>query len=983
MLTTAGYAQVRCASDVLENKVLLKNPRVRSDFESWMKKKIADKNLTNSRQKKTASTYTIPVVVHILHNGEAVGQGINISQAQIESQIKVLNDDYKRLNDDASLTPAEFLPVASSIDIDFVLAKQDPDGLPTNGITRTLATKNGYTVNDDAEIKSIVYWPAEDYLNIWVANLTDGYLGFAQFPSTTLPGTNGPYDRLTDGVVIHYKAFGSNGEGQTFNLLTKYNLGRTTTHEVGHFLGLLHIFGDFSSCNTTDYVSDTPVQKDRTFTCPTNPLTGCNGNHVMFQNYLDYTDDACMNIFTAGQMARVETVLENSPRRASLLVSDGATDPVVLALDLEVKSIVAPFTTTCGQSIVPRIQIRNRGNNTVTTARISFILNGSTVETKDFSLNLQNLQTAIVSFSTINLAEPSSNNVSFTIQQVNGTADNEPANNTASLTSQVTTRINPPYLEAFNSLPSNWVRVNPDNSTTWQNITAPKATSSNKAMYIDFYNYQTLGAKDQLISPFINIPATDALLKFDHAYAVFPGITTESLRILVSTGCSTDLTDAVEVYKKTASTLATVSSQTTPFTPNGESQWVSEGVSLSAYSGKTVRLIFEATNGNGNNLYLDNVQVSTGELNNVRVVSLVEPGPVFCEQKPRPVIAVQNLGTEIVNRLQVLTQVNGITNAVETITGLSMTPGTMTNITLSALNLSTASNTINISITNPDALSDDSPTDNAITVTRIFNSQKETIPLRQNFDSGVTNWTIFSEANAEKWEGTTTSTYKKGLVYKAFSNTDIGEESWLVSPVLNFTKATEGSLLFTTSYAIDLGSSETLKVLVSEDCGITYDNVEFEKSGQDLTNETTSNEWLPVSENDWTTQYVSTNKFAGKENLRFAFVVTNDHGNNLYLDNIEFFVEDDPEPPRTTELFSVYNNETNPYEFKITFNLPEKQDARLVVYNSVGQMLIDSELPQALNQTYTVNLYGQSAGVYVARLQTSSKTEAVKLFLGK
>ena len=981
MLSVASYAQVRCGNDIFEKKALLKDPTLRIQFELWMKKKITERALADHARDKTNSTYIIPVVVHIIHNGEAVGTGSNIPDAQVLSQIRVMNEDYQRLNADAANTPAEFSPVASSIDMQFVLAKQDPDGLPTNGITRRQGTKNSYADTDDVELKSQDYWPAENYLNIWVTNLTGGYLGYTQFPSTTLQGTTPPYDRLTDGVVIHYKAFGSDTDG-AFNLFAQYNRGRTATHEVGHYFGLLHIFGDYSGCNTTDYVDDTPVQSDRTFTCPSGPLTQC-GHHVMYQNYLDYTDDECMNLFTAGQINRMLVVLENSPRRASLQSSPGAQAPTVLSLDLEAKEVVAPFAVTCGQSIVPQVTVRNRGTTTITSVKINFAVNGSTVETKTFTLNLANLDVQTLSFSTIDLPEPSSNNVSFNIVQVNGGTDANTSNDIATVTSQVSTRLTPPFIEAFNSTPSNWQIINPDASITWANVTAPKATPTNKSMFVDFYDYQSLSAKDQLISPFMSIPDGDAILKFDRAYAMFPGTTTEKLRVLISTGCSTDLSAADEVYNASGTNLATTTSQSSEFTPSGESQWAATGVSLSAYAGKTIRIIFESTNANGNNLYLDNVQVNAGEIYDVKVVSFVAPGPVFCDPKTKPVIAVQNLGTQTVTRLQVTTEVNGIVNASQTLTGLSLTSGALSNITLEALNLKQSSNAIKVTISDPDALVDDAPNNNIITVTRLFNSSSDDIPLRQNFDGNATDWTIFSEGTQQKWQTTSTNTYKKGLVYNAFSNTNIGEESWAVSPVLDMTRANQGSLFFSSSYGARLGFTEDLSVMVSEDCGVTYSQAIFEKAGLELSNQTVSNEWKPATENDWTTNYVSINEFAGKKNIRFAFVAKNGNGNDIYLDNIEFFVEDNPNPPKTEELISVYNSPTNPYEFFITFNLPDKQDARLVVYNAIGQVLIDSQLPEALNQTYTVNLYGQSAGVYIARLQTPSMTSSSKLFVGK
>ena len=985
MLTTAAHAQIRCATQILEKKALLKNPQQRIQFEAWMKKKLAEKSAVDHSRAKTNASYQIPIVVHILHNGESIGVGQNIPDAQVHSQIRVLNEDYKRLNDDAIKTPAEFAPVASSIDIEFVLAKQDPEGLPTTGITRRLASQpGGYTVDEDAEIKAHDYWPSEDYLNIWIVNLTDEFLGLSQYPEGSgLSGLTAPYDRLSDGVIIHYTAFGSLDDG-AFGLSDKYYLGRTTTHEIGHYFGLLHTFGEGNGCSSTDFVSDTPIQAQETLNCPIIPVSQCPDNHhIMYQNYMDYTDDECMNLFTTGQVARIQAVLDNSPRRKSLLISHGLVDPVVHNFDLEAKNVEAPFALTCGQSIVPRVVLRNRGTTTITSARIDLILNGSIVETKDFSLNLVNLATTTLSFNTINLLEPSSNNVSFTITQVNGIADDEPNNNTATITSNVVARTNTPYFQAFNTTPADWQIINTDLGTTWTNITAPKANPANKAMYVNFYEYQRLEEKDLLISPFMIIPALDnSILKFDHAYAVFQSVNTESLRVLVSSGCSADLSTAVEIYNKSGNALSTAPNQSTPFTPNGEARWTTDGIALGAFKGQTVRFIFESTNQNGNNLYLDNMQVNSGQNDDLKLVSVLSPGPVFCETKPKPVITVQNFGTDAVSKLTIVTEVNGVPNSSETRNGLDLTPGTSIDLTLGALNLSQPNNVLKITVSNPDVGGDDAPTDNSITLTRILNTAHENIPLRQNFDNNVANWSIYSDGDQKKWEGTSTSSYQNSLIYKAFSNLNIGEESWFVSPVLNMSRTNQGSMFFSTSYGRRPTGNETLRVLVSEDCGLTYDHMIYEKTGQDLANETSVVEWTPANQDDWVSNYISINDFAGKDNIRVAFVTQNGNGNNLFLDNIEFFIEDNPNPPRPEELIYVRNSDTDPYKFFVTFNLPEKQDARLLVYNTMGQVLIDSQLTDALNQTYAVDLYGQSSGVYIARLLTASQNSTAKLFVG-
>jgi gliding motility-associated-like protein len=295
-------AQEKCASPVSPSES-------EAQFENWLRD-FKTGNPINAR--KSAAKFVVRVVVHVIHNGEAKGVGLNIPDAQVASQISVLNADFKRLNADAINTPTSFKSLAGSMDIEFVLA----------GINRVKGTKSTWTIKDNSELKSLSYWAAEEYVNIWVCDLTD-YFGYTQFPVSTLPGLeNSSHDRLTDGIIISSKVFGSNDYGN-FNLKVAYNKGRTTVHEMGHFFGLRHLWGDVSNCEGTDYVDDTPVQSAATFGCPPHPQQDCNSVNKMFQNYMDFTDDVCMNLFTQGQVERMTIVLENSPRRATLLLPLG------------------------------------------------------------------------------------------------------------------------------------------------------------------------------------------------------------------------------------------------------------------------------------------------------------------------------------------------------------------------------------------------------------------------------------------------------------------------------------------------------------------------------------------------------------------------------------------------------------------------------------------------------------------------------------
>mgnify|MGYP002780973345 CR=1 FL=1 len=262
----------------------------------------------------TAAVITIPVVVHVLYNTAAQ----NVSDAQIQSQIAVLNEDFRKLNADVANVPAGFAGLTADVGIEFVLAKRDPNGNATTGIQRKQTSITSWSTNDAMKRSSsggIDAWPAGQYLNLWVCNLSNSILGYAQFPGGTA---------ATDGVVILTSAFGRNGSS-----VAPFNLGRTATHEVGHWLNLRHIWGD-ATCGS-DQVADTPTQRTSNGGCPTYPKTStCTGNGQfgdMFMNYMDYTNDACMYMFSAGQSTRMNALFATGGARASLVTSLGGTAP--------------------------------------------------------------------------------------------------------------------------------------------------------------------------------------------------------------------------------------------------------------------------------------------------------------------------------------------------------------------------------------------------------------------------------------------------------------------------------------------------------------------------------------------------------------------------------------------------------------------------------------------------------------------------------
>jgi len=244
---------------------------------------------------------TLPVVVHVVHRRDSE----NISDAQVKSQMSALNRDYRAKNADKSKVPSAWKSLVIDSNIQFELASKDPQGGKTSGITRTATTVASFGPDHGVKAKKTGGadpWPHDRYLNIWVCSLGGGLLGYAQFPG-------GP--AKTDGVVILNTAFGTKGTATA-----PFNKGRTATHEVGHFLGLRHIWGDRNDCSDSDFVADTPPAREANMGKPKFPHITCNNgpNGDMFMNYMDYVDDDTMVMFTAGQVARMNATLAG-PRK--------------------------------------------------------------------------------------------------------------------------------------------------------------------------------------------------------------------------------------------------------------------------------------------------------------------------------------------------------------------------------------------------------------------------------------------------------------------------------------------------------------------------------------------------------------------------------------------------------------------------------------------------------------------------------------------
>ena len=244
----------------------------------------------------------IPVVVHIVWKNTDE----NISDAQIRSQIDVLNQDFRKKNIDAKDVPGSFKTVAADCEIEFCLAQRDTLGASTTGITRRQTTADNIGTAFLNNRRRIYYqdlggvqnWKPQQYLNIWVCKM-DNILGYNTSLSKAMANPN------EDGVVVDYRVFGTTG---TAAQTEGHKKGRTATHEIGHYFNLLHIWGTDNTCNDDDLVDDTPKQDSAYLGCPSFPQLSC-GIGNMFMNFMDYTNDECMGLFSVGQKARMWATL--------------------------------------------------------------------------------------------------------------------------------------------------------------------------------------------------------------------------------------------------------------------------------------------------------------------------------------------------------------------------------------------------------------------------------------------------------------------------------------------------------------------------------------------------------------------------------------------------------------------------------------------------------------------------------------------------
>lgn len=595
--------------EVLKN-TLKNNPSLKSKFEAQalrIKQEMLTRKLLGQQLRTEATTIYIPIVFHIVLQDQNL-----VTDAQIQAQIDQLNMDYGGLNADSTKIPSFFKPLYAKTNIQFRLAQRNPNNETSTGIDRVITTTANFGLND-ARVKytstgGADAWDNSRFFNVWITDLQQPYLGYATFPNGS--------SAAEDGIVIKYTTLPGG--------IYPYNKGRTLVHESGHFFNLLHIWGDDVGCNGSDEIDDTPNQGNYTSGCPSdlNRYDACSGNTtngVMYENFMDYTDDACMVMFTLDQKARMETTM--SLYRASLMTSNGADPVVAFNLDAAAKSINTPLQRLCTPTFTPVITLRNRGAQTLTAVTIQARIDNGTVSTTNWTGSLASLQETNVTLNQFTVTTEGVHTLNVVISQANGTPDENTSNDAITLTFLYNTPLSPPVTQGFEGTafpPAGWDIINADLGIGWEEATGVGKTG-NAAAVIRNFDYVANGRRDYLRLPVVSITNADsAFMAFQVAAAVVTDPKTtgnpfDTLEVLVSKDCGATYTS---LYRKAGSDLITHSETiSTSFKPTA-GEWRKDSVNLTPYiNGGQILLAFNNITEHENNIYLDDINVYSVSLN--------------------------------------------------------------------------------------------------------------------------------------------------------------------------------------------------------------------------------------------------------------------------------------------------------------------------------------------------------------------------------
>ena len=954
----------------------------------------------------------IPVVFHFVLG--AADQA-KVTKADVLWQLNKMNEDYAGTNADSTNGTA-FYSIRGHSQIQFCLAQQDPNGNPTDGINRVYSTITDFSSATVANIKhanscGANAWDPNRYLNIWVSKSTS-LLGIATFPQS------GPADE--QGVAIALDGFSNNPA----YVNPTFALGRTLVHESGHFFGLYHIWGDDgSACTGDDFrqvpgtcllpasllIGDTPNQAAATAGCASGVRTDlCTGTApgINFQNFMDYTDDACYSMFTAKQVERVEYMLMNC--RASLLTSNACTPVATFANDAS-PNILSPGNTCfpggnagifCMNSdFSANVMLTNFGTANLTSATIYAVVGSGAPVSVNYSGNLAQYESTVITIPGINAGGAAGNQVlKIYTSNPNASADQRPLNDTSMVNITVVSGSGTiSVTEGFESAsfpPSGWTVLNPDpGSITWERTTSAR-NSGVASAYINFYNYS--GATDHLdylIAPGISVTNADSVvLTFSRAYKQYSATQNDTLMIQISNQCGAT-TFPITAWKKGGADLATAAGFVVGSYVPAATDWLKERIDLKSYipvGSNSIVVSFTSKNGPGQNLYIDDVNLRTVELGLRDALIKSIPNARQCSNSFVPTVDIFNNGKDTIKTLRIVYTITGpasfsLTDSVN-FTG-SLASGEQATVSLKNVNLGTPGQySIKAYTKLPNGLPDQSTSNDTLTQTFRYVTTLPA-PVFQGFESTQfppPNWSRTNADGLGTWFRTTAASFTgvASAVVDNYNYNANGTNDDLESPAITYSGIDSAFITFRVAHASYLypGSTglplDTLQVFVTKDCGKTLIPV-YSKWGEDLQtvndpNFSVVNLFIPNSPAHWRLETINlTSVFGTTGTAQIVIRNKGNFGNTTLLDDI--LISTKTLPLKLKQ--NGYLITPNPFNssFSVQHYVRPVALRGIQVATSSGQVVYSRNFGGDAQSNINIDLSRYSAGVYLVKLIYNDK----------
>lgn len=1005
---TDGKRLPRCLTMEYLQQAIQKDPALPAKWKAEGERQYKlylQRQQNNLRTEQTqAGPIIIPVVFHLV---DAASTLDSILDRDIIEQVEILNRDYagRKMDAYANVIPPEIAARVGRVPIKFVLARRDPHGALTTGIERRANPTPDHVSIKSFSAGGLDAWDTSKYLNVWCGSFSGsdaGLLGVSTFPFTT--------DEGAQGVVINIKTLppASNIQRSYYPI---YSEGSTLAHEVGHYFYLWHTFGDQTTCNNNDFRiedgwplpngagpegDDTPLEKgtgsdNLVYGNPSmNYKDGCATESfgMMYGSFMNYYDDRALFMFSNGMRKRIEGCI--NLYRPGLLITDGGTPPSAVndafLVDLSPRGTRERKSFFVNNTPLQAV-VRNNGTTILSSVTLNVSMDGGAITNTTFPLNLAAGNDTTLDLAAISGAEGNHTLAIYT-SAPNGATDDFLNNDTLySFINIITASATVPFAEDFSLSafpPAGWQTWNantPANNTWARNATAGYTAPG--AAFFDNYDINQVGTLDELITPALDPQGiTDLRLDFKVAYAPVNATDVslwDGLEVYVSGDGGKTYALA---YKKTGMQLATVPVTTSEFvpTPAQQSKWRDETVVLSPYviTGQKMIIKFRNTNAFGNNLFVDDINVSAicpSCTRDIEIVSVNDPRGVECATTVTPTAIVKNVGVETITAFNIAYSIDGGPAQTKNITGVNLAKNDTLLVDLTpASGLNIGQHNIVVYTFNPVSSTGtgDQVTAND-TLSKGFGiAGTIAAPLSEGFESSSfppPGWVEVNPDAGITWvrtnagDNSTSSAFVNNYKYVLTGRVDE-----LYSPQVTYSGVDSVTLSFDVAAAPPNGApTDTLEVLITKDCGHTFTSV-YKKWGTDLQT-TTDNpgvEFTPSSSSQWRTEVIDLTLLAPTGPTQVVFRNTNNNKNNIYIDNVNLKTRILPGRLKREGLIIF----PSPFRSQFTvwhYQTPTK--LRFIsVYNAVGQLVWNKQFNSDALKQEVIDLSTRSSGVYIVKI---------------